>query len=681
MPYLYQPGLPLALRERPSSGPLPIDTHFDESFADALARTEAYNKHYYRPNSYLHKWWARRCGSTFRLILKGLVTAPEAQDYYAPAGLAGTVILDPMMGGGTTIHEAIRLGANAIGADIDPIPILQARAGLADIPLFDLEDAFADFYDRLASHLAPFLTTCCPRCQQATPLRFTLYGLRRFCDCGPVIVVDSLTLRQERDGSHTVLCPTCHQVQRRHGSGDRLNCGCVSTGVRPTLVSRRQSRCAHCDQRFRDDLAIPYYGRYVPLAIAADCPEHGFFINAPTIDDLALMAGADARRAELHRQPAADFAVGAGPKSSALLRRAVGSYLDLFSSRQLLYLHEAITCLPALAPAIRLNLALLVSTSLEFNSLLCGYKGTGKRRAGAIRHVFSLHAYSFPYTAVENNPVHPEKISGSLQKLFHDRIRRARRWARLPKERRLMDGGRPQQLALKGELDLGEEVRHVRDLQTGSRRFLLCHRSSARLDLPDDSVDYVVTDPPYFDSVQYSDLAAFFHVWLRRLLPGGANWDVDLAQSAVEPQTNGNDQYTPLISAIFTECHRVLRKKDGRLIFTFHHWNPKGWAAVSRALKQAGFVLVNRYVVHSENPHSVHISPHKALLHDAILVLAAAGSSAAGEWARPQQIDKGDGRQFCYDCATLLGWLLQTRPGDATIDEIWRQALAAKSSL
>jgi putative DNA methylase len=675
MPYVYQPDLPLVLRERPLEGSLPIDSHFDEDFADALARMETYNKHYYRPNSYLHKWWARRCGSTFRLILKGLVSAPKAQDYYAPGGLAGAIILDPMMGGGTTLHEAIRMGANAIGADIDPIPILQARASLADLPLSDLEDAFADFYDRLASHLTPLLTTRCPRCRQVTPLRFTLYGLRRFCDCGPVIVVDSLTLRQERDGSRTVLCPTCHRVQRRPGTDAWPDCGCVSGGRRPTLVSRRQRRCAHCDQRYGDDLEIPYYGRYLPLAIAADCPEHGFFIHTPTSGDLALMAQADAGRAELNRQQAPDFVVGDGPKSSALRGRGVGSYLDLFSSRQLLYLHEAITCLPALAPAIRLNLALLVSTSLEFNSLLCGYKGTGRRRAGAIRHVFSLHAYSFPYTAVENNPLHPGKTSGSLQKLFHDRIRRARHWARLPKERRLVGQGRPQQVAVKGELDLGYEVQSVTDLQAGSRRFLLCYGSSARLDLPGDSVDFVVTDPPYFDSVQYSDLAAFFHVWLRQLLPGAASWEVDLAQSAVEPQVNGDDQYTPLISAIFSECHRVLRKEHGRFIFTFHHWNPKGWAAISRALKQAGFVLVNRYVVHSENLRSVHIAPHKALLHDAILVLAAAGSGAGGTWERPARIDRDDGRQFCHDCATLLGWILQTRPEDDIIDEIWRRHL------
>jgi hypothetical protein len=42
---------------------------FPEEEANALASLESYNKHLYRPNTYLHKWWARRCGTTFRYIL------------------------------------------------------------------------------------------------------------------------------------------------------------------------------------------------------------------------------------------------------------------------------------------------------------------------------------------------------------------------------------------------------------------------------------------------------------------------------------------------------------------------------------------------------------------------------------------------------------------------------------
>ena len=87
---------------------LVMDDSFPEKFVDKLSRLEVYNKHLFRPNTYLHKWWARRCGSTFRAILKQFVPNVNRRDYYAPGGLEGKIVLDPMMGGGTTLHEAIR---------------------------------------------------------------------------------------------------------------------------------------------------------------------------------------------------------------------------------------------------------------------------------------------------------------------------------------------------------------------------------------------------------------------------------------------------------------------------------------------------------------------------------------------------------------------------------------------
>jgi adenine-specific DNA methylase len=119
----------------------------------------------------------------------------------------------------------------------------------------------------------------------------------------------------------------------------------------------------------------------------------------------------------------------------------------------------------------------------------------------------------------------------------------------------------------------------------------------------------------------------------------------------------------------------VLRPAGGRLIFTFHHWNPKGWAALTLALRRAGFVLLNRYVVHSENPVSVHIANLRSLTHDAILVLAPAGCVSPPEWTRPEQVDQSDSRQFCADCAALLGWLLNSDLAEAAVEATWQEAL------
>jgi len=153
---------------------LVMDNSFPEKFVDELSRLEVYNKHLFRPNTYLHKWWARRCGSTFRAILKQFVPNAKRRDYYAPGGLEGKVVLDPMMGGGTTLHEAIRLGASVIGADIDPIPVVQARATLTQAALGDLRAAFDQFFVELHRDLRCYFETECPTCRRTLDFQYIL---------------------------------------------------------------------------------------------------------------------------------------------------------------------------------------------------------------------------------------------------------------------------------------------------------------------------------------------------------------------------------------------------------------------------------------------------------------------------------------------------------------------------
>jgi putative DNA methylase len=650
---------------------VPIDQGFDVELADRLAQVESFNKHLYRPNSYLHKWWARRCGSTFRMILKHLVEDPARRGYYCSGGLEGKVILDPMMGGGTTLHEAIRLGASVIGMDVDPIPVLQARAALSDIRLELLEEGFETLMDHLHQRVGSFFVTHCPVCGKISTLRFTLYAAQRSCVCGPALFVDSLTLRHEPDGSRITLCPACGEIGR---NGE---CTGHARDNVPPILEKGVAECPRCAEPFLERVETPFYARYTPVAVVGRCGVHGLFFKRPDSHDRERMAAANDRRPEF--SPREDFGIARGPKSADLLRRGITSYVDLFSSRQTLYLQAAGEALPTFPPLVRLNLALLVSTSLEFNSMLCGYKGGDKRRPGAVRHTFSHHAYSFPYTALENNPLVPGIASGALPYLFATRIRRARQWASAPSERVVAE--REQRtVVLAGERDAGQEVILPEDLRSGTRRFLLVQGSSARSPLEPGSVDYVVTDPPYFDSVQYSDLAAFFRVWLRRFVPEHAQWDYDASQSAVEsPGAHNTGRYERLLSSIFTECRRVLKECSGRMVFTFHHWDPRAWSALTVALRRAGFILINRYVVHSENPTSVHIANLKALTHDAILVTAPGGCMQRGQWERPAAIDVTDSRRFCQSCATSLGWMLESNLFDEEIPGLWIDLLAPRN--
>ena len=649
---------------------VPIDQIFPEGAANELAALESFNKHLYRPNTYLHKWWARRSGTMFRYILKQLVGDTAKRDFYEPGGLEGTIILDPMVGGGTILHEAIRMGANVIGVDIDPIPVLQVRASLNWVPISQKVKTFEVFFNALRGALCSLYRTNCPIRGEVSEVQFTLYGLRRRCKCREVLSVDSLTLRESNDGSNVKLCGVCGEVY----STSEVHCN--NRRVKATIVTKKQSKCEVCHSPFRDVLEAPFPQRYCPLVIVGACPAHGQFFKRLDENDRKMLKHAGEIARNLNFGDPLLFEIPSGPKSDALRRRNIHTFLELFTPRQLIYLHTAARLLSDFPLYERLWLSLLVSTSLEFNSLLCGYKGVDRRRPGAIRHVFSHHAYSFPHTALENNPISEEKNSGTLQRLFSDRIARAAQWAMAPIERRIIDG-KAVKVKIHGEVDSGQAVASFDALREGSRRFYVFQGDSRQLALPDDFVDYVVTDPPYYDNVQYSDLSNFFRVWLRLFLPHEADWSYDQYASAVfEVGSSKAGKYAEVLAQIWKECARVLKKAAGRLIFTFHHWRPEAWAELTISLRRAEFVLINRYVVFSENPISVHIRNLKALKHDTILVLRPnAANGEFPQWSKPSWIDTTDSYAFCRDCGAALGWFLNSDLSDEQIYEEWKRLL------
>jgi len=189
-------------------------------------------------------------------------------------------------------------------------------------------------------------------------------------------------------------------------------------------------------------------------------------------------------------------------------------------------------------------------------------------------------------------------------------------------------------------------------------------------------VDFIVTDPPYYNNVQYSDLAAFFRVWLARLLPDEADWRYDYAHSAVATKAADDDtSFMKVLTGIFRECGRVLRRDTGRMVFTFHHWDPNAWAELTLALKQASFKLMNAYVVFSENPVSVHVNNLNAIRHDTILVLAIDGTKPIDRWQPLSAIDTADSQSFCQACSAALGWLLETEYSPNRVRAIWKHLI------
>jgi putative DNA methylase len=107
----------------------------------------------FKPIYQMHKWFARRSSSVFRAILLGALKPAGTdimeefyKDHTNDPDTKGKVILDPFMGGGTTVVEALRLGCKVIGVDLNPVAWFIVKTEVEPVDIEELKKAF----DRLA---------------------------------------------------------------------------------------------------------------------------------------------------------------------------------------------------------------------------------------------------------------------------------------------------------------------------------------------------------------------------------------------------------------------------------------------------------------------------------------------------------------------------------------------------
>ncbi len=133
-------------------------------------------------------------------------------------------------------------------------------------------------------------------------------------------------------------------------------------------------------------------------------------------------------------------------------------------------------------------------------------------------------------------------------------------------------------------------------------RVIIATGSSASQALANRSAALVITDPPYYDAVQYRELSWLFLTWARVVTGRTAVWATPAREEAVPNASRkaGVAQYERLLRRIFGETARTLHPK-GTLLLTYHSTDFRGWVALGRALHAAGFHVAALGVAHSEN--------------------------------------------------------------------------------
>lgn len=301
----------------------------------------------------------------------------------------------------------------------------------------------------------------------------------------------------------------------------------------------------------------------------------------------------------------------------------VRSWADLFTKRQLLahaaFMKASRRMLSAahqsglsgdLAAAIRLYLALAQGRMLDYGSSLTHYQPGG----GFIVNSFQRFALPFNWDFSEVNPL--SGLTGSADSAFE--------WVSLA-------------------------VRHLTGATERSLQPLVLRRSAIQLE--EGGCDLIITDPPYYDSIPYSDLMDFFYVWLRRSigdLPGfeaafeealSPKWDETTNDGELidDSTRHGGDAaaskaaYEDGIARAFARAGTLLND-DGRFVIVFANKQPDAWETLVNGTIRAGFCINGSWPIQTERTARSRSLSSAALASSVWLICKKRPASARPGW-------------------------------------------------
>lgn len=300
-----------------------------------------------------------------------------------------------------------------------------------------------------------------------------------------------------------------------------------------------ETRCPHCGAASQLETLV--WDRGEPRRVRGRCPEHGLFLADASLYDMALVA----RCRELRRRLDAEGRLSY-PTDPILqyVRRSGRERVDeLFTDRALILLSDLRQNILCIHDAGVRDLLLFTFSSMLSNvsRMIPGDLEKCTYKSGWVISKFWTPK------------VHTERSIFSCFQLRYRAI-------------------------LSGKAEL-------RSLETSGAA--LYTRDACDLGfIPDGSVDYILTDPPYGESIAYLALSQFWNAWL---FP-----DVDYAgEIIIDPYRDKRQaDYEAGIRRAFHECYRVLR--PGRtLSFTFNNRDLAVWRAVVEGCVDAGFELMS----------------------------------------------------------------------------------------
>ena len=503
-------------------------------------------------------------------------------------------------------------------SDVDPVACAVTGFELKLEGLPDLLVPLEKLQKSVGASLRPLHTSLDATGVERTVLHYFWVQVVECRDCGAPFQAHPTYLLAEDNGIQWILCSACGDVARRPSSQKRSKCSeCHEwTGLDTGTVTYGKATCPECGQRQalidvgRTSGSPPKWELIALEVLDAEGGRRPVPIAKRRIvrareSDIALYRRASQlchRRRKSHPEtfhlvPIADQ----DRVDSRLLDYGYQQWTDLFNNRQLLHLSLLAEAIADFDEPVRRALAMAFSDHLTTNCMMTAYAAKWRR----LTPLFSIRAFRHVPRPVELNPWCDGTGRGTYPNAVR-KLMRAAKFARLPREP-IRCGGF-QSVPSRGTLDPPS---------------IVCGTAQDLSFVADGTVDIVLTDPPYFDNIAYSELAEFFVPWMQ--LVGSINEpdcrDRIVRESLIARRHDdaATTQFTAGLAGAFREIARVL-KADGLLVFSFRHAVPEAWLALALALAETEFRATQVFPAPGEAGVGLHT--HRGTgLWDAIFVL------------------------------------------------------------
>jgi putative DNA methylase len=548
-------------------------------------------------------------------------------------------VLDPFAGGGSIPLEALRLGCETYALDYNPVAVLILKAvlefpqrygqklleGVITWGIWVMEKARQEldcFYPADPDGSIPVgyiwaRTLPCqnPACGAEIPLmRQTWLAKKDKRKIALKLIPDHKARRVEveivgQDGRPIDFDPEEGTVSRAH-----VRCP-LCGGTIDDKTTRRLFREGKSGQRL--------------MAVVLHHPNRpGKTYRLPTERDLEAYRAAEAALEEKRARLREEWGIEPVPDEPLppletlgfrVQRYGLTRWGDLFNPRQKLALitfaekvrqaHAHLLAQgaePEFAKAVATYLAFYVCKLSDFCSTLCTWTPTFEK----IAHTFSRQALPMCWDYIETNLL--SESTRSVLSVQEDVIRVVAHLTSIPP-------ANPQPTSP-----------------------TIAHGTATALPWPENFFDAVLTDPPYYDNVPYSDLSDFFYVWLKRVV---GDLYPDLFATPLTPKSkemvadaskaggmeNAMRRFEEMLTQAFREIHRVL-KPDGIAVIVFAHKTTEAWETVINALLEAGLYMTASWPIHTEMQARLRAQESAALASSIYMVCRKRTTSEVGEY-------------------------------------------------